>query len=350
VRVLGIETSCDETAAAVVDDGHDILSNVVASQADLHARYGGVVPEIACRAHVESILPVIEDALEQARTRPADLDGIAVTRGPGLIGALLVGISAAKSLAWVWDRPLVGVHHIEAHMHAACMGDSRIEYPYVSLVVSGGHTALYVSRAPRRHTLIGSTTDDAAGEAFDKVASILGLGYPGGPSVERAARDGDPAAVPFRRALPGRGSLDFSFSGIKTAVLYHCKGQNASRDERILPEVRIEDVAASFQEAVVDVLVARSFEAADREGIPRIAVVGGVAANRRLRERFAATGAERGIAVTFPDFSLCTDNAAMVAGVGYSRIRDGENDGFEFDADPRPIRAPYEAGAAGASG
>jgi len=344
VKILGIETSCDETAAAVVEDGRVVLSNVVASQAKLHSRFGGVVPEIACRAHVESILPVIEDALADAETAPDDLDGIAVTRGPGLVGALLIGISAAKTLAWVWGKPLVGVHHIEAHIHAARMGSDPAEAPYLALVVSGGHTAIYRTREDGRHDLLGSTTDDAVGEAFDKVASILGLGYPGGPAVERAARGGDPAAVRFPRTGLAPGSLDFSFSGVKTAVLYHCKGQNARRDQEMLPGVSVADVAASFQEAVIDVLLTKAFEAARREATPRLAVVGGVAANRRLRERFTEAGAQGGIRVTFPDFSLCTDNAAMVAGLGCLRLRAGEDDGFALDADPRPIRATYGSG------
>jgi N6-L-threonylcarbamoyladenine synthase len=339
VNVLGIETSCDETSAAVVAEGRRILSNIVATQADLHARYGGVVPEIACRAHVESILPVVEEAMAVAGVGRDDLAGIAVTRGPGLVGALLIGISAAKSLAWAWGLPLVGIHHIEAHIHAARMTQTPLEPPYLALVASGGHTALYLSHDERRHELLGSTTDDAAGEAFDKVASILELGYPGGPAIDRAAAAGAPRAIPFPRTSLGPDSLDFSFSGIKTAVLYHCKGQNARRDGSLRPGVRVDDVAASFQEAMIDMLATNAFAAVERLGIPRLAVVGGVAANRGLRERFGELGRDRKVEVSFPPMALCTDNAAMVAGLAYARIRAGEDDGLEIDADPRPIRA-----------
>ncbi len=346
MRVLGIESSCDETSAAVVEDGRRVLSNVVASSIDRHARFGGVVPEIACRAHVESILPVVDQALEKAAVEPTELDGVAVTNGPGLIGALLVGVSAAKSLAWAWDLPIVGVHHIEGHIHAARMVEPALEYPYVSLVVSGGHTALYRSEAERRHEILGSTTDDAAGEAFDKVASILGLPYPGGPSIEKAARDGDATKHPFPRAKLRRDSLDFSFSGMKTAALYTSKGQNARRDAPLLDGIRVADVAASFQEAVIDVLLAKARLAVEGAGMPRLAVVGGVAANGRLRERFGEWGEASGVRVVFPPMSLCTDNAAMIAGLGTYRLLDGENDGFSLDADPRPIRAPYATGGA----
>ncbi len=339
MRVLGIESSCDETSVAVVEDGVRVLSNVVASSVARHARFGGVVPEIACRAHVESILPVLDEAFAEAGVDPAEIDGIAVTYGPGLVGALLVGVAAAKSLAWVYGKPLVGVHHIEAHIHAARMIEDPLEHPYLSLVVSGGHTAIFRSTDERTHECLGSTTDDAAGEAFDKVASILGLPYPGGPSVQEAAESGDRTAFDFPRARLSADSLDFSFSGMKTAALYACKGQNARRGDAMRPDVRIPDLAASFQEAVVDVLADKARVAVERTGIRRFAVVGGVAANRRLRERFAEVGAASGFRVAFPPMSLCTDNAAMVAGLGTYRLLAGEDDGLGLDANPRPVRA-----------
>jgi len=343
MNVLGIETSCDETAAAVVADGSRVLSNVVTSSIDRHAPYGGVVPEIACRAHVEAILPAVDQALREAGIGREALGGIAVTYGPGLVGSLLVGLAAAKSLAFAWDLPLVGVHHIEAHIHAASMGDEPLAFPYLSLVVSGGHTAVYRTGGEGRHELLGSTTDDAAGEAFDKVASILGLPYPGGPSIQRVSAEGDPTAFAFPRATLDPEGLDFSFSGMKTAALYAAKGQNARRDDPLLEGVRVADVAASFQEAVVDVLLEKAKLAVEKTGVPRFAVVGGVAANRRLRERFASWAEAEGARVVFPEMALCTDNAAMIAGLGHHRLAGGEDDGFALDADPTPVRAPYRA-------
>ncbi|MBI3269780.1 MAG: tRNA (adenosine(37)-N6)-threonylcarbamoyltransferase complex transferase subunit TsaD [Planctomycetes bacterium] len=317
MRVLGIETSCDETAAAVVLDGRDILSNVVVSQERLHSIYGGVVPELACRAHVESLLPVLDRALSDAGLGLDGIDAVAVTYTPGLVGALLLGVAAAKAICLARGKPLVGVDHLQAHIYAAYLTPTPPVPPHVSLVVSGGHTNLYLTRDVADHELLGSTLDDAVGEAFDKVASLLGLGYPGGPRVEAAARDGNPKALRFPRTQLGPGSLDFSFSGLKTAVLYHCRGQNASLKTPPRPIPDLPDVAASFQAAVVDVLVARTFEAVEARGARALVCGGGVACNGPLRERLAAEGAARGIAVHLPPKKLCTDNAAMVAGLGY---------------------------------
>jgi N6-L-threonylcarbamoyladenine synthase len=336
--VLGIETSCDETAAAVVAREDRILSNVVASQAKLHERYGGVVPEVACRAHVESVLPIVEEALARAEVKPSEITGVAATYGPGLVGALLIGLAAAKTLAFAWDLPFTAVHHIHGHVYAVRMAHPALEYPYVVLVASGGHTAIYLAQSHLQHRLLGSTTDDAAGEAFDKVASILELGYPGGPRVERAARGGDPGALDFPRSSLGRESLDFSFSGIKTAVLYHCKGQNAPKHGALRPGVHVEDVAASFQQAMVDVLVERTLEAARRHGIPRVAISGGVAANVALRDALRRR-APAGTEVFVPPFDLCTDNAAMIAGLGARQHEAGVVHGLDLEADPTPVRA-----------
>ncbi|MBI1848879.1 MAG: tRNA (adenosine(37)-N6)-threonylcarbamoyltransferase complex transferase subunit TsaD [Planctomycetes bacterium] len=341
--VLGIETSCDETAAAVVartdDGGTDrILSSIVASQSKLHERWGGVVPEVACRAHLETILPVVQESLAKASVAREQLTGIAATYGPGLVGALLVGLSAAKALAFAWDLPFTAVNHIHGHVYAVRMAHPDAEYPHVVLVASGGHTAIYVSRSPLELRLVGSTVDDAAGEAFDKVGSILGLGYPGGPRVECAAKDGNPKAFAFPRSGFGAGSFDFSFSGIKTAVLYHCRGQNAPKGGALRPDVNVADVAASFQAAMVDVLVERTLAAAAAFRVPTVAISGGVAANGALREALARR-APRSVRVCIPPMSLCTDNAAMIAGLGARRLDAGLEDDLSIEADPTPIRA-----------
>ncbi|MHC4712964.1 MAG: tRNA (adenosine(37)-N6)-threonylcarbamoyltransferase complex transferase subunit TsaD [Planctomycetota bacterium] len=330
--VLGIETSCDETAAAVVEDGAKILSNEVSSQIPLHEKFGGVVPEIACRAHSELLVPVIDSALKEAGVALEDLSGIAVTAGPGLIGALLVGVSTAKAVAWTLEVPIVAVDHLDAHIYANNLSH-EVEYPFVTLVASGGHTALYLSQSPLSHRLLGSTTDDAAGEAFDKVASILGLGYPGGPFIDRAAKNGRSDAVEFPRTMLDGESLDFSFSGIKTAVLYHVRGQDAAgRPEGPPDEAETADIAASFQAAVVDVLVEKLFLAAAAENVKRVAVSGGVAANSLLREKIAARAAESGRGVYIPPTALCTDNAAVVAGLAWHRLDRGEGSPMSFDA------------------
>jgi N6-L-threonylcarbamoyladenine synthase len=345
--VLGIDSSCDETAAALVRDGRECLSSVVASQIELHRRFGGVVPEIACRAHVTNYPWAVDEALRRAGLTLDDVDGVAVTNRPGLVNALLIGVSAAKAIALARDLPLVGVDHIVAHVHASFLApEGAPRFPCVALVVSGGHTSLYLLRSAAEHELIGATRDDAAGEAFDKVARLVGLPYPGGPSIEAAARDGDPAAFPLPRTTPGRrssgpGSLDFSFSGMKTAVLYRAFGQDARPKQAVLsePRVPVADIAAGFQSAVVDVLVKTTLRAAEQTGVPEIVLGGGVAANTLLRERMREAGGKRGLRVVIPPKELCTDNAAMVAVSGWFRLRDGERDGLDLDCHPRPVRA-----------
>ncbi len=310
MRVLGIETSCDETAAAVVDDGRDTLSSVVSSQADLHARFGGVVPEIASRAHVELINDVIAQALVEAGVELDELDAVAAAHGPGLAGALLVGVSAAKALALVQGVPYVGVNHHEAHMYAALLDDPALEPPLCTLVVSGGHTLLAVMEAHGRYRVLGQTVDDAAGEAFDKVARFLGLGYPGGPAIDRLAAQGDPDAIRFPRPMLHEG-LDFSFSGLKTAVVNHLRRN---------PGAEVNDVAASFQAAVVDVLVSKLVRAALETGNDTVVIGGGVAANSALRTRVLDAADAAGLRAVVPPLALCTDNAAMVAAAAAYRL------------------------------
>jgi N6-L-threonylcarbamoyladenine synthase len=326
--VLGIESSCDETAAAVLVDGRWILSSVVASQDDVHAPYGGVVPELASRRHIEVIVPVVERALDQAQVALRDVDGIAVTHGPGLVGSLLVGTSFAKSLAWAHDIPLVGVNHLEGHIFAAFLGDDPPEYPFLALVVSGGHTALYHARAPRDYDLVGQTRDDAAGEAFDKVAKLLGLGFPGGPLVQRTAERGDPTTVPFAPAKMTDGARDFSFSGIKTSVSLYVKRHAP------LSDTQVADVAASFQASVVRTLVRRTLLAAAQLGVSRVVLTGGVAANAPLRAALAAEAERQGVRVHIPARHLCTDNAAMIAAAGTPRLLAGERAPLTLNAVP----------------
>jgi N6-L-threonylcarbamoyladenine synthase len=309
-RVLGIETSCDETAVAVVDDGRTIRSSVVASQADLHARYGGVVPEVASRAHVELINAVLAEALVEAGVDLPEVSAVAACHGPGLAGALLVGVSAAKALALTGGVPYVGVHHHEAHVYAGLLEDPDAVPPLLTLVVSGGHTLLVVMEDHGRFRVLGQTVDDAAGEAFDKVARFLGLGYPGGPAIDRLATRGDPRAVAFPRPMLGDG-LDFSFSGLKTAVVQHVRAH---------PDGEVADVAASFQAAVVDVLVAKLLAAAEASGVGTVVVGGGVAANSALRTRLLDAVPEAGLRLVLPGLSLCTDNAAMVAAAAHHRL------------------------------
>jgi len=325
-RVLGIETSCDETAASVVDHGTSIASSVVSSQIDLHARYGGVVPELAGRAHVELLTPVLSDALRAAGSDPSGtgIDAIAVTYGPGLIGSLLVGVAEAKALALAWDVPVVGVNHLEAHLFASLLEQPDLGWPLVVLLVSGGHTLLIEVTAPGRYRLLGGTIDDAAGEAFDKVARFLGLGYPGGPAIDAVADDGDPEAFAFPRAFLGEG-YDFSFSGLKTSVV------NAVRKH---PGAATEDVAASFRAAVVDVLVAKARRAAADVGATALCLAGGVAANSLLRRRVESACAQDGIGAFLPSRALCTDNAAMVAAAGWWRLHHGDPSPLTLGADP----------------
>jgi len=327
MRILAIETSCDETAAAVVDDGRHIRSSVVSSQIDLHARFGGVVPEVAGRAHASMVVAVVEEAMARAGARRGDIDAVAATIGPGLIGSLLVGTSAAKGYALAWEVPFVGVNHLEGHLQAAFLEDPDLVLPAVILLVSGGHTLLVGmgmgEDAPGSYRLLGQTIDDAAGEAFDKVARFLGLGYPGGPAIEVAASAGDPQAVAFPRGLRGQG-LDFSFSGLKTSVVTWVTKH---------PDASSADVAASFQEAVVDVLVAKAREAAAATGARAICIGGGVAANTLLRHRITEAAAADGRVAFVPSRAMCTDNAAMVGATAWYRLGlDG----------PTPLDAPAD--------
>jgi N6-L-threonylcarbamoyladenine synthase len=325
--VLGIESSCDELAAALVRDGREILASCVREQVDVHAPYGGVVPELASRDHVRGVSAVVEAALEQAGLTPESLAAVAATAGPGLVGSLLVGLSFGKALAYRLGVPFVGVHHLEGHLVSAELADARLVPPYVGLVVSGGHTALYrIDARGERPLLLGETRDDAVGEAFDKVAKLLGLPYPGGPALSRAARSGDPRALAFPRPLSGEPGYDFSYSGLKTAVLHEVERRSP------LSERDVSDLAASFEAAATDVLVARARRALRDEGIGRLAVVGGVAANRRLRERMAQVAKADGFLAIFPPPEFCTDNAVMVAAAGARMLASGVRHSLDLEA------------------
>jgi N6-L-threonylcarbamoyladenine synthase len=330
---LGLETSCDETAAAVFTDEPRVLANVVASQTDLHARFGGVVPEVAARAHLQRLLPVVDEALRQARITLDGVGAVAVHNTPGLVGALLVGVSAAKILSVALGVPLLAVNHVEGHVYACRLAAGRDIFPCVGLVVSGGHTTLFHCREALRFERLGSTRDDAAGEAFDKVATILGLGFPGGPAVDRTAAAGDPRAFRFPRSMMEEGNLDFSFSGLKTAVLYTVRGQDVSKPAEPPTGQRQADLAASFQQAVVDVLVEKCRRVLCRTGLKRLAVGGGVAANRRLRADLAALAAAEGVELVIPPPELCTDNAAMAA-LAVEKWRRQEFAPLDLDAEP----------------
>jgi N6-L-threonylcarbamoyladenine synthase len=335
VITLGIETSCDETAVAVVEDGFHLRTNLIARQEHLHERYGGVVPEVAARAHVESLNPLLERALGEADVGFGDLDGVAVTVGPGLVGALLVGMAAAKAVSLATGAPLIGVNHLEGHIWANFLEHGEPDPPYIALVVSGGHTMIVSMPERHRHEVLGQTVDDAAGEAFDKVARLLGLGFPGGPALDRLAAEGDPAAIRFPRAMADSGDLDFSMSGLKTAVLRYLRAEEEAGREVSLP-----DVAASFQEAIVDVQISKTIEAAKERGVDTVLLGGGVVANTRLRDRMSEEGASAGFRVLYPPLELCTDNAAMIATVGAARLALGERSSLDIAADPNLRLAP----------
>jgi N6-L-threonylcarbamoyladenine synthase len=322
--VLGIESSCDETAAAVVKDGK-MLSNVIASQIKAHSKYGGVVPEIASRKHIEAINPVIEQALSDAGVGLNEIEGIAVTRGPGLIGSLLIGLATAKALAYALDIPFVGVNHLEGHITASFLADKVPEFPFAALVVSGGHTNIYLVKNYHDFQVIGQTRDDAAGEAFDKAAKLLDLGYPGGVVIDKMAKTGNPKAFDFPRAM--KDSPDFSFSGLKTSLLTMVKKRGCNFSEEEIP-----DVVASYQEAIVDVLVEKTMRAVQDNDIRQVVVCGGVAANSRLREKFADTALKNKIDLFIPPIILCTDNAAMIAAIGEIMLKSGRRDSLDLNA------------------
>jgi len=325
VHILGIDTSCDDTSAAVIRDGARILSNVVSSQGDIHARYGGIVPELASRRHIEMIWPVVDAALKEAGTGLEDLSAVAVCHGPGLIGSLLVGCLFAKSISYSSDVPLIGINHLEGHIFTHFLGEVRPEFPFLSLVVSGGHTSLYRVDGFRKYRELGRTRDDAAGEAYDKVAKMLDLGYPGGPVIDRLATEGDSEMVSFPRPfLPG--SLDFSFSGLKTAVRNHIEGAKSARGDRHLFQgsTIVNDICASFQAAMVDVLVKKTSLAVKQEKVTRVTLSGGVAANKALRTRLRQLAVDEELEMYIPETGLCTDNAAMIAAAGHFSFKEGK--------------------------
>jgi len=332
--VLGIESSCDETAAAIVRDGREIVSSVISSQVEIHKRFGGVVPEIASREHLDKIVPVVEEAFERAGLEMNEIDGIAVTQGPGLVGSLLVGLSYAKAMAFALEKPIVGVNHIEGHIYSVVFDNPPIEYPAFALVVSGGHTNLFLVPEPGKYKVLARTRDDAAGEAYDKVAKMLGLGYPGGPVIERLAREGDPRSVRFSVPRMGDGRPDFSFSGLKTAVSKHVREtglQPVATGEE--PPQAVKDLAASFQDVVIRSLVGTTEKLAEEHRPRTLIVAGGVACNMALRDAAGAAGARLGIPVYLPSRHLSTDNAAMIAAAGTFKLLAGERAGLDLNAD-----------------
>ncbi len=316
--ILGIESSCDETAAAVIKDGKTVLSNIVASQIDIHKEYGGVVPELASRKHVESIIPVIEEALTKAEVKLTDIEGIAVTHGPGLIGSLMVGISTAKGISYALGVPFIGVDHLEAHISSVHL-EYEVAFPFIGLIVSGGHTSLYIVNSHTDFKLLGKTRDDAAGEAFDKAAKLLGLSYPGGVEIDRISREGDPSAISFPRPFIRTSSFDFSFSGIKTALVYYLK-KNPDLDEE-----HLKNICSSYQEAIVETLIEKTLNSALLSGIKTVVIAGGVACNSRLRELGRRRFGEEGISLFIPSPKYCTDNASMIGALGFYKLSKGEH-------------------------
>jgi N6-L-threonylcarbamoyladenine synthase len=332
--VLGIESSCDETAAAIVRGGREIVSSIISSQVETHKRFGGVVPELASREHLDKIVPVVEEAFSRARVAHEEIDGVAVTQGPGLVGSLLVGLSYAKALAYALEKPIVGVNHIEGHIYSVVFDNPPIEYPAFALIVSGGHTNLFLVPAPGKYKVLARTRDDAAGEAFDKVAKMLGLGYPGGPIIERLAREGDPRAVRFSVPRMGDGRPDFSFSGLKTAVSKHVRESCLKPlAEGETPTQAVKDLAASFQDVVIRSLVGTTERLAEEHRPSTLIVAGGVACNEALREASRKAAARIGIPAFFPSKHLSTDNAAMIAAAGTVKLLAGERAGLDLNAD-----------------
>jgi len=338
--ILGIDTSCDDTSASVVEDGRKILSNIVSSQSDIHTRYGGIVPELASRRHIEMIIPVVDEALQKAGISFTDISAVAVCNGPGLVGSLLIGCSFAKAFCYSRHIPLIAVNHLEGHLMSVFLETPSPEFPFLSLIVSGGHTSLHIAEDFGRYTEIGRTRDDAAGEAYDKVAKLLGLGYPGGPAIDRLAEKGDPKAIDFPRAyLPE--SFDFSFSGLKTAVLHFLRKENLLESPLSQDSALLHDIAASFQGAVSDVLVRKTEWAVKKKWIRRVTISGGVSANSGLRKKMLEMGKEQNVEVFVPSISLCTDNAAMIAAAGHHHFLKKEFAGL--DLNPRPY-LPLSAG------